>query len=617
MTNNNKLSLIVGLFGRYEKLCSKFDKLVSNIKELESDIEIIIVSDGKEWTYAPLYQMIKIFNPNTKFIVLEERSSIPAVVFKEGLKYTTGEYIMFSHLFCENTFENIKLFNDCEEYSDKVLYIKNNNTGNLKTEISIDSLYGYLLSCKFISLSDVIIKKQALNGIEYINTNLILQKDFDRLLLIKLASKYKFKIIGETLHDIYSLDNYPFIKNFRFSQDIVDRYLTYNTNILNNGKIQKQIDDEFIGDLNLEYLTNRIGSKIKYKNKKYDKFYKITVLGGYWEHHHNQICFFNYFNRLAGEGFCTYKTLFEYDSTIDDIKDSDLVIFSRCRSTNMLTLLDYCKENNIPTLYMIDDNWISLSKDYPDTYGKFLKKGNLEYDNFIKAISSCNATMCYNDLVKEDLSDKAKKIIKFEISIEHEMFKNNNARDKNNDEIYIGFAGSMRWDNTAFIALGRIARRYKNIKLFLLGTVSSEQKKSFKDIEYISIPFSNYSNYINFITQLNPDIIIAPLNKDRSSMSKCYNKYIESGILSCIGIYSKQKPYIDVINDGENGVFVEDESVEGWYKKLEETLLNVKKLRRMQKSAYDDVYANYLAKDVSGSLANIIINLVDGGIDND
>lgn len=613
MGQQKKLSVIIGLFGRYEQLVKQFDELVNELNALPEEVEKIIIADGPQWSYAPLYQLMDIMMSNVKILTIEDETHLPAKVFRTGLENSSGEYVLFHHLMCGKVSDNVHRFLSYKnENMKEVLYIKNTNYGEIQIEPPLENLYGYLLSSRIISLNDVIIKKDAIEGIELLNTSIILQKDFDRLLMIKLAQYYIFEIIGSDYHPIYELRQYPFNKQYNFSKDIVDRYINHNTNIHVGVDEYLKYNDDFTKDMNSDYLNRFV--EIPYNKGvkcKYDKKYKITVLGGYWEYHHNQVVFFNYFQRLFGQGFCTYKTLFDFLATTDDIRDSDLVIFTRCRSENINQLIDYCNKNKIATMYMIDDNWISIAKDYPNLYGDLFVEGNPNYDNFINAIKKCKTTLVYSDLIREDVMPYAKHITKFYISIEPKFFEVKNKRVKNNEEIYVGFAGSLRWQDEPFKALARIAKKYKQVKVFFMGVLSKEQKEYFKEIEFIEIPFSNYSTYAKNISELSPDLILAPLVNNRTNKSKCYNKYVEMGVISAVCIYSEQLPYTEVVQDNVNGFYVSSGTEQAWYRRLEEVVCDVDLLRSVQRNAYEDVTNNHTVDVLLNKFADMITNVIE------
>lgn len=430
--------------------------------------------------------------------------------------------------------------------------------------------------------------------------------------MVKLAQYYSLELIGSDFHPVYDLKQYPFNKHYNFSKDIIERYINHNTNIHVDENEQLENDKNFFEDINSDYLQRMIKNTYNKEIKsKYDKRYKITVLGGYWEYHHNQVVFFNYFQKLFGQGFCTYKTIFDFLATIDDIRDSDLVIFTRCRSENIGQLIDYCNDNKIATMYMIDDNWISIARDYPDLYGNLFVEGNPNYDNFISAIKKCKTTLVYNDLIGEDIIPYANHITKFYISIEPKFFEVEKKRVRKDEEIYVGFAGSLRWQDEPFKALARIAKKYNYVTVFFMGVLSEQQKEYFKDTKFIEIPFCNYSTYAKNISQLNPDLILAPLVNNRTNKSKCYNKYVEMGIVSAACIYSEQLPYTEVVKDNINGFYVSGETEQDWYSRLNEIVCDINLLRSVQGNAHEDVINNHTVDVLLDKFANMITNVIE------
>ncbi len=61
---------------------------------------------------------------------------------------------------------------------------------------------------------------------------------------------------------------------------------------------------------------------------------RVTVTGGQHEPIHNQLCFYNYFETSEGLELFDWKAMFDQDASVEDLADSDLVIFSRARCAN-------------------------------------------------------------------------------------------------------------------------------------------------------------------------------------------------------------------------------------------------------------------------------------------
>jgi glycosyltransferase involved in cell wall biosynthesis len=340
-----------------------------------------------------------------------------------------------------------------------------------------------------------------------------------------------------------------------------------------------------------------------------DRPLRLTVISGYWEYHHNQLVFFNYLERMAGTGFATYKSLLEYDARVAQIDDSDLVIFTRCRSANALDLMRYCMLNSIQTLYFIDDNWFTVATDMPG-YGYF-KPGNENYDNFVLALGLSNTVMTPSDYLADYIRPYTNSTIVFKPGLEPHLFKAQDARDKT-EELLIGFAGSIRYDDNAFKALRDVAIDHKEIKLLIAGHISEEQRGILACVNYINLPFQSYPVYAHTMANLRPDLLMAPLADNPTNNSKYFNKYLESSIVGAATVASKVVPYTEVIHDKINGFFVQDETAIGWRNTIEEAIDDVPKLRLVQERAYRDVIDNHSVDSNLQGFTNLIQSLVCG-----
>ena|GEM_PF-2123464 len=603
----NKLSVILALFGQYENLVDNFDKKIDELKSLDSKTEIIIVADGNEWTYNPLFQMLPILLQRAKIIVTENETHLPAFLYNEGLKKVNSEYILFTHLYGENIYDICNIYYNTLPHMSEVLYIRNESKNILGIFPSNQNRYGFAQIDRFYDLDTIITSLNVIKKINGFNPIPLLQKDFDRELILKLSKIRDFEEIGVINSHNKSFNNYPYNKTYCNKQDLIDRYIIRSSRPAFDFEPIDQLNQSFANDLNdidetifCSFTGRKANDKLKYNNK-----YKIMVLGGFWEYHHNQICFFNYFENIVGQGFCTYNTKFEYNINQYELLEYDIVIFSRCRSDNAVELIDFCNKNEITTIYMIDDNWITIANDLP-VQGSIFVEGNPNYDNFMKAISKCKYTWLFNDYLAEDISPFVKKIFKFKISIESKLFLQNHTE---NCKIKIGFSGSLRSEDIAFRALARLAEENRNIIIVLIGIVSESQRNLFKNCVVEEVGFSSYSLYAKNISKIHPDLLIAPLTRTRTEKSKCYNKYVESAIIHSACLFSKTQPYSDIIKEGYNGFFVDEETESGWYKKLKYIVSNIDLLRTVQDNAYNDVIRNHtveaLIPEFTTNLENI------------
>ncbi len=125
--------------------------------------------------------------------------------------------------------------------------------------------------------------------------------------------------------------------------------------------------------------------------------------------------------------------------------------------------------------------------------------------------------------------------------------------------------------------------------------------------EFIPLmPLEQYNEYMRMHTF---DVGLAPLNDDRFSRMKYFNKYIEYGKLAIAGVYSNMEPYTYAVRNGENG-FLVNNTGQDWYRILKYCIENIEDVRRIGISAQEDLKANYavdlIADDLRKKLDEVI-----------
>ena len=611
--DKNIVTIITVLFGKEDKLLEKFGYLVQDLEETykknKDKIEVIVVVENENWKHNPQFQMLNVLIPEIKIIYLSEVSNIPAKLFNLGLKEAKGNYIMFNYLGCLGLKEKIDCFFGSSQ-DERIYYFENLKeinpsllfTGNNEIEILFhEKLYG---------LNNFVYKREIFDEIGGFNESKILQRDFDTDFLIKiLEQNFEREELDIRINSV-DFEKYPFEEKISIKKDIVDRFLVRCQKMrqFSNEEIERSffldLDEKSIKELSFLNFNEKIETEYSYR-------FKIAVLGGDWEYHHNKICFFNYFDRLLGKGFCTYKFKLDYLTEESDLLNYDLVIFTRIKSEKGKDLLDFCNKEKIPTIYMLDDNWISIVKDYPE-YGKIFEEGSVIYDNYMYVLQNSTLLWSYNDYLIEDFKPFAKKIIKAKLGIDIEKNSKELCIDEKKKKLIVGFSGSLRFDNKAFKALLRIKR--EDIQILLFGVISGKQEKLFENQDIIKEKFLKYEEYIKRMKEIKPDLLIAPLSFDRTSSSKCYNKYLENSSIGAATLFSKVPPYVNVVKENETGFFVEEETVDGWCNSIENILNDRELLFNVQKNAYNDVLNNHSVDTFLSWFMDTIKRIIKEGV---
>ncbi len=320
---------------------------------------------------------------------------------------------------------------------------------------------------------------------------------------------------------------------------------------------------------------------------------RIAVLGGVNEPAHNQLCFFNYFSLMQDWNVITWRSLLDERATFADLANVDLVIFSRTRSERGASLMRECAANNIRTLYMLDDNWFWLGREW-DEYTDIFSPGKPPYENFLYCVRHADTTLTYSAPLAEDLRpyvQHAKSLALLPTNVNLSLFP---ARPEANARITtIGYVGSLRKNMMAFDALVNIANSRTDVNLFIMSNSLPQEFANFdpKRLRYEPYQF-NYEGYAATVTRAAPDILVAPVGRSRFEESKCPNKFLEITACGAVGVYSRAEPYLSHVVEAETGLFADD-SVTSWTNAINQ-LIDSRELRqKLSRQAYQQVSRDY------------------------
>jgi glycosyltransferase involved in cell wall biosynthesis len=354
---------------------------------------------------------------------------------------------------------------------------------------------------------------------------------------------------------------------------------------------------------------------------------KLAVTGGIWEYAHNHLCFYNYFRLLESRGLFTYVPLL--DLTLDperDLTGVDAVIISRGRHPNVLRALEHCRLRSIPTIYMIDDNWFSVGKDWPREYGHIFAPGMPAYEVFITCLRESDAVLLYNQVLEEDVARYARRIIRLPVNVSQNDFSAplGNSRLAQPVEdllqwrartggLIIGYVGSPRYTDAAFRAMASVARkRPGRARIVLFGTMAPEHSEMLEGIA-TSLPYVPYEEYAAAMGRMAPDVLVAPLEDCRTSRSKCPNKYLEYSVAGAAGVYSGIPPYSEVVRDGSNGLLVATEDESAWLSAILSLVDNAPLRKRLASAAREDVLSTYETAVVAPAFVDAVLSIVRDG----
>jgi glycosyltransferase involved in cell wall biosynthesis len=331
---------------------------------------------------------------------------------------------------------------------------------------------------------------------------------------------------------------------------------------------------------------------------------KILVLGGIFEPHHNELCFFNCFERLRGKGYITWRTaLYEY-CTAGDLRQYDLVIFSRPRDPNCRVLMDACA-SGIPSIVMIDDNWMALGADN-ERYRPLFGPGQPQMETFLDCVRRADVTLVYNSVLAEDIAPFARRVVKLSPHVDSRFYEQEASGEKvPNGRMLAGFSGSERPETGAFRGLARFANNHSDVDVLFMGAQLPPELKSVDQTRLHWKPYQmNYPDYTRSITRLRPDILLAPLDDCRASASKAPNKFLEISVLGAAGIYSRVRPYTEYVKDEQTGLLVGSDE-QSWADALERLYHDVRLRKSIASAAHQQVLEEYSVERVIPQLLSL------------
>jgi len=341
----------------------------------------------------------------------------------------------------------------------------------------------------------------------------------------------------------------------------------------------------------------------------------ITIIGGVNEPAHNQLCFFNYFSRMREWGAVNWRTVLDELATDDDLAESDLVIFSRVRSDNGVRLMNACTERHIRTLYMLDDNWFWLGREW-DEYAPIFTPGAQPFENFLKMVRAADLTLTYREPLAEDLRPYAKRLLTLPTNVDLRTFQTPRLSPQPGRQPgqrrKIGYVGSVRKNMVAFDALVSIARRRADVDVFVMSNSLPDELAALPQGRVHFEPYQfNYAAYAATVVAASPDVLVAPVGRTRFEASKCPNKYLEITACGAAGVYSRAEPYLTYIQDGETGLFADD-YVASWVAAIERLLDDEALRSAVTRRAREQVTADFDTAAVLPQFVGLLVEAVGG-----
>lgn len=626
-------SFIVPVLGQFERIEPYLLRWFEIAQQKRPGVEFIFVFDGPRWSAQPAAQRIAHFDQTSiKTRTLDKERYSLGALYNLGIAAAEGAYLAFDDPRRPNSQSALKIFLGEARAGDgsRPLFIADPQKFAAlgypfwpKQAISLM----WIAYDDLLPVSNFIFPAQVVRDLGGFDESLILQHISGWDFVLRAARNYPCEPIAkpeENNEYIKALSSYDiFSKLFATSDDLARRYLSRKrapaarrpdpehriaedpTFLIDLGGAERS----FVERQEALFLGRSSGRRAHDERAPANTVLKIAIIGGLYEHHHNHLCFYAYFEQLKGAGFATYKAMFEPNVHENDVIGMDLVILSRLRGQNTKNTIALCKKHRIPTLFMIDDNWLTLGRDWPDFAADF-SAGAPPFEAFLHAVRNCDATLTYNRLMVEDFAPIAKRIVTLSNSVDLDFFEA--TPRPRSDRFLIGYAGSRRFSDAPFAALAAVARARSDVDLAIFGEITGAQEKMLKGCKVMKYGFMPYEQYTKTVRQTGVDILLAPSDDSRTSRSKCPNKYFEITAAGAVGIYSEMEPYVWHVRDGINGRFVPTNGDENDWIQALNSLLDKPTLEKLASAARNDIEKNFSVKRVAEPFRELMLSLARG-----
>ena len=261
---------------------------------------------------------------------------------------------------------------------------------------------------------------------------------------------------------------------------------------------------------------------------------------------------------LAKKGIINYKFVPEHFLDNKIVEWADVLVFIRSDSDLEAYVSKIARKAGKRLIYVMDDDLANVPS-YASSYYYYSLPST--HKNRKIVMSNCDMFLTPSPVLMEKYGGpfKYKYLIK-------EPSLNRITEKPKNDMVKIGFAGSI--DRAKDIGdileetIRKLIDKYQDsISIEFMGA-----HPSFIDelnIKYL--PYQDgYDAYTAYMAKCNWDIGLAPMPVSDFHECKYYNKFVEYASFGIVGVYSNVKPYIFGIENGVNGLLVEN-NTEDWF----------------------------------------------------
>jgi glycosyltransferase involved in cell wall biosynthesis len=269
---------------------------------------------------------------------------------------------------------------------------------------------------------------------------------------------------------------------------------------------------------------------------------------------------------------------------------ADAMIWPRACDQSDLDMMDAVKGHGHKFITDYDDNLFAVSplsphyKDFGTEEVRFkaddgsildvwidgknldIKENKKRQDNVKRCVESVDAVFVTTELLADVYRQYTDKVYVLPNSIDLSLWESVKIKRKNPDEVRLYWSGgSSHYEDVILLqeALTEIVKKYPEVTVVMMGMDFKGVRKNipedrFEFHNWVSTPAYPYKTIL-----MDADISLIPLRDTEFSRCKSNIKWVEQGALLVPSVTSLVSPYKEWYN-GTNGVFVENNSTQGW-----------------------------------------------------
>jgi len=276
------------------------------------------------------------------------------------------------------------------------------------------------------------------------------------------------------------------------------------------------------------------------------------------------------------------------------VDEADLVIIQRDFPRYLAEydeIVERARAAQKPVVYETDDLLLELPEDH------------VAVESYVDALAPMLRAICEADAVTVSTRALGKALQPFNPNIFwlpncliDELWPAPSQSIAEEGPVVIGYmgGGTHRPDlETILPALQNIQKRYgERVKLRFWGGKPPDGLEAGGAVEWIEMDVRNYAEFARYFHQQSCSIFLAPLRDHLFNRCKSAIKFLEYSVLGIPGVYSRIRPYQEVIEDGKNGFLAANS--EEWEASLIQLIEDARLRREMGRKAEETVRAGWM-----------------------